>query len=33
MDGDIEDIIGSLRAHFQAEALKNSTDPDDGSKK
>jgi peptide chain release factor 1 len=36
MDGDIEDIIQSLRSHFQAEALKNSTDPDDapnGSKK
>ena len=33
MDGDIEDIIGSLRAHFQAEALKNTADPDDGSKK
>ena len=33
MDGDIEDIIGSLRAHFQAESLKNSADPDDGSKK
>jgi peptide chain release factor 1 len=29
MDGDIEDIIGSLRAHFQAEALKNSAQPDD----
>jgi peptide chain release factor 1 len=29
MDGDIEDIIESLRAHFQAEALKNSADPDD----
>ena len=22
MDGDLDDIIGSLRAHFQAEALK-----------
>jgi peptide chain release factor 1 len=33
MDGDIEDIIGSLRAHFQAEALKNSADPDDATKK
>jgi peptide chain release factor 1 len=29
MDGDIEDIISSLRAHFQAEALKNSAQPDD----
>ena len=29
MDGDIVDIIESLRAHFQAEALKNSADPDD----
>ena len=27
MDGDIEDIIQSLRSHFQAEALKNSADP------
>jgi peptide chain release factor 1 len=26
MDGDLEDVIGSLRAHFQAEALKS---PDD----
>jgi peptide chain release factor 1 len=26
MDGDIEDLISSLRAHFQAEALKNSTE-------
>lgn len=33
MDGDIEDIISSLRAHFQAEALKNSTDAEDPSKK
>jgi len=32
MDGDLEDIIGSLRAHFQAEALKNSARPDDGPK-
>jgi peptide chain release factor 1 len=24
MDGDLEDVIGSLRAHFQAEALKDS---------
>jgi peptide chain release factor 1 len=22
LDGDLEDVIGSLRAHFQAEALK-----------
>jgi peptide chain release factor 1 len=29
MDGDIEDIISSRRAHFQAEALKNSAQPDD----
>ena len=29
MDGDIGDIIESLRAHFQAEALKNSAQPDD----
>jgi peptide chain release factor 1 len=27
MDGDIAEIIESLRAHFQAEALKNSADP------
>jgi peptide chain release factor 1 len=33
MDGDIEDIISSLRAHFQAEALKNSAGPDDANKK
>jgi peptide chain release factor 1 len=33
MDGDIEDIIGSLRAHFQAESLKNSTETEDPSKK
>jgi peptide chain release factor 1 len=33
MDGDINDIIESLRAHFQAEALKNSADPDDAPKK
>ena len=32
MDGDIEDIISSLRAHFQAEALKNSAQPDDAPK-
>jgi peptide chain release factor 1 len=31
MDGDLEDVIGSLRAHFQAEALKNSAGPDDAS--
>jgi peptide chain release factor 1 len=29
MDGDLDDVIGSLRAHFQAEALKNSTEADD----
>jgi peptide chain release factor 1 len=29
MDGDIQDIIESLRAHYQAEALKNSAGPDD----
>jgi peptide chain release factor 1 len=28
MDGDIGDIIESLRAHYQAEALKNSASPD-----
>jgi peptide chain release factor 1 len=28
MDGDLEDIIGSLRAHFQAEALRGDA-PDD----
>jgi len=33
MDGDIQDIIESLRAHYQAEALKNSAQPDDASKK
>jgi peptide chain release factor 1 len=33
MDGDIQDIIESLRAHYQAEALKNSTDSDDAAKK
>ena len=27
MDGDLEDIIGSLRAHFQAEALKGDERP------
>jgi len=27
MDGDLEDIIGSLRAHFQAEALKGDAPP------
>jgi peptide chain release factor 1 len=27
MDGDLEDIIGSLRAHFQAEALKGDDRP------
>jgi peptide chain release factor 1 len=32
IDGDIEDIIQSLRAHFQAEALKNSAQTDDGPK-
>jgi len=32
MDGDIEDVISSLRAHFQAEALKNSAAPDDAPK-
>ena len=33
LDGDLGDVIGSLRAHFQAEALKNSTDSDDGARK
>ena len=28
MDGDLEDIISSLRAHFQAEALKGDAPPD-----
>jgi hypothetical protein len=28
MDGDLEDIIGSLRAHFQAEALRGDDGPD-----
>jgi hypothetical protein len=32
MDGDIQDVIESLRAHYQAEALKNSTEPDDATK-
>ncbi len=31
MDGDLEDIISSLRAHFQAEALRgDAPDPDSG---
>ncbi len=30
MDGDLEDVISSLRAHFQAEALKETEPPDDG---
>jgi peptide chain release factor 1 len=32
MDGDIQDVIESLRAHYQAEALKNSAGPDDAPK-
>jgi peptide chain release factor 1 len=32
MDGDIQDIIESLRAHYQAEALKNSAGPDEAPK-
>src|SRR5882672_7683983 len=33
MDGDIQDIIESLRAHYQAEALKSSARPDDAPRK
>ncbi|MDB4981392.1 MAG: peptide chain release factor 1 [Myxococcales bacterium] len=32
MDGDIGDVIDSLRAHFQAESLKNSAAQEDASK-
>jgi hypothetical protein len=27
LDGDLADVIGSLRAHFQAEALKPPSQP------
>ncbi|MGD0835959.1 MAG: peptide chain release factor 1 [Polyangia bacterium] len=32
MDGDLQDIIGSLRAHFQAEALRGDTVEQEGKK-